>query len=346
MGGFSGTASIGMLTVIAMDRYSVVVNPLSPLRSNNQMKCYYILLLVAWLDAFFFSVIPLLEVGLSVYVPEGYLTTCSFDYLDKSMAARIFMFLFFFFAWCVPLTIIFYCYYHILNAVFRSQKIQSNHNKQKMEIRLAFIVLLVIGLWFLAWTPYSIVAMAGVFGLERYLTPTRSMIPALFCKTAACFNPFLYTISHKRFRNELQRLFFKRKPIYQYSMTRSSYLTRSSRRTRNRVELYTDTAGGVLDNKKLDTYRSSLKSKISLEHETMADIVNTSLYAAGDPCASVFHHRQSQRQQQQQPHQRHKKSLYSKQQISPIVSSEEAGIYVLEVEDLKDPKTKPLETDF
>ncbi|XP_065361768.1 opsin, ultraviolet-sensitive [Calliphora vicina] len=332
VGGFSGTASIGLLTVISVDRYSVVVNPLSPLRFNYQTKYYYFLLVLAWVEAFGFSVIPLLEVGLSVYVPEGYLTTCSFDYLDKSMPARVFMFIFFVFAWCVPLIIIFYCYYHILKAVYKSKNIQSNHNKHKVEERLAFIVLLIIGLWFLAWTPYSIVAMAGVFGMEEHLTPTRSMIPALFCKTAACLNPFLYTISHKRFRNELQRLFCKRKPIYQYSMTRSSYMTRSTRR--NRVDEVA--ADNIVSAKQLEAYRSSLRSKISLDNATIGGVVNSSLYGIADASAGVFHHR----------HKRHKKSSHFVKQISPVVSSEEAGIFVLDVDDIGTFNNQPLETNF
>ncbi|KAI8120873.1 ultraviolet-sensitive, Opsin [Lucilia cuprina] len=331
-GGFSGTASICLLTVISVDRYSVVVNPLSPLRFNYQSKYYYFLVLLAWSEAFFFSVIPLLEVGLSVYVPEGYLTTCSFDYLDKTMPARVFMFLFFFFAWCIPLMIIFYCYFHILRVVFKSKKIQCSHNKQKVEERLAFIVLLIIGLWFLAWTPYSIVAMAGVFGMEEYLTPDRSMVPALFCKTAACLNPFLYTISHKRFRNELQRLFCKRKPIYQYSMTRSSYISRSTRR--NRID---PAVLGNTNAKELEKYRNNLKSKISIDNATISGVVNCSLYGAGEAAADIFHKRKRQ-----------KKSLnLGKKQISPEVSSEEPGIFVLELDDYKTPKTQPsLETNF
>ncbi|XP_013114216.2 opsin Rh4 isoform X1 [Stomoxys calcitrans] len=233
IGGLSGTASIGMLTIIALDRYSVVVNPLNPNRINNTTHYYLFWIIFVWLYALFFSSMPLADIGLSRYVPEGYFTTCSFDYLDTSLRARIFMFVFFVCAWLVPLSIICYCYFHILKVVISTREnIQSNKNKQKTEIRLAFIVLLVILLWFLAWTPYSIVAICGIFHQEEYLTPSRAMIPAVFCKTASCLNPFLYTISHKRFRHEMLRIFCNRKPLVHYSTTRSSYMTRSSRKQR------------------------------------------------------------------------------------------------------------------
>lgn len=34
------------------------------------------------------------------------------------------------------------------------------------------------------------------------------MIPALFCKTAACINPFIYIITHPTFRKEFKKLMF------------------------------------------------------------------------------------------------------------------------------------------
>uniref|UniRef100_A0A1I8M9E2 G-protein coupled receptors family 1 profile domain-containing protein n=1 Tax=Musca domestica TaxID=7370 RepID=A0A1I8M9E2_MUSDO len=235
VGGLSGTASIGMLTIIALDRYSVVVNPLNPNRSNYITQYYTFLIIFVWIYALTFSSMPMLDIGMSRYVPEGYFTTCSFDYLDTSTKARVFMFVFFVCAWLVPLSVICYCYFHILKVVFTARDLPSNKNKQNIEMRLSVVVLLVIMLWFTAWTPYSIVAICGIFEQEQYLTPTRAGIPAIFCKTASCLNPFLYTISHKRFRQELLKLFCKRKRSLRYSLTRSSYMTKSSRRNHNLV---------------------------------------------------------------------------------------------------------------
>lgn len=87
-----------------------------------------------------------------------------------------------------------------------ANSIQSSKDKNKTEVKLALVVIGVIGLWFLAWTPYSIVALLGISGNERYLTPLGSMVPAVFCKISACINPYLYAINHPRFRSELRRL--------------------------------------------------------------------------------------------------------------------------------------------
>nr|XP_036218947.1 neuropeptide SIFamide receptor [Bactrocera oleae]XP_036218953.1 neuropeptide SIFamide receptor [Bactrocera oleae] len=248
VGGLSGTASIGTLTAIALDRYNVVVHPLDPLRKTAKVRSAYIITII-WIYSFAFSIVPALDIGLSVYVPEGFLTTCSFDYLDKGLGPRIFMFSFFVAAWCVPFGIICFSYFYILKVVFAANRIQSSKDKNKTEQKLALIVVGIIGLWFLAWTPYSIVAMMGVFGKQKYLTPLGSMIPALFCKTAACIDPYFYAATHPRFRMEFRRLWLGRGNLRRTSTTRSSYLTRSSTR-RLRVISDVDVRNRCIENAK------------------------------------------------------------------------------------------------
>ncbi|KAG4077086.1 hypothetical protein HA402_016073 [Bradysia odoriphaga] len=206
VGGLTGTASIATLTAISIDRYNVVVYPLEPLRSTTRRKCN-IMVLIVWCYSITFSIVPALNIGFSKYVPEGYLTSCSFDYLDKTTKARIFMFVFFIFAWLIPFIIITYCYTYILKVVISSRHIRSSLDKHKTEKKLSLVVVGVIILWFVAWTPYSIVALLGISGNEDKISPFGSMIPAVFCKASACIDPYVYSISHPRFRKEFGRLF-------------------------------------------------------------------------------------------------------------------------------------------
>ncbi|KAH8316791.1 hypothetical protein KR074_008184 [Drosophila pseudoananassae] len=255
VGGLSGTCAIGTLTAIALDRYNVVVHPLQPLRRCSRLRSYLIILLI-WCYSFLFAVMPALDIGLSVYVPEGFLTTCSFDYLNKETPARIFMALFFVAAYCFPLTAIVYSYFYILKVVVSAGRIQSNKDKAKTEQKLAFIVAAIIGLWFLAWSPYAVVAMMGVFGLEKHITPLGSMIPALFCKTAACVDPYLYAATHPRFRVEVRMLFYGRGILRRVSTTRSSYMTRSRSSFTHRLRTTSGEGadGGSARDHRMETY--------------------------------------------------------------------------------------------
>ncbi|XP_058458646.1 opsin, ultraviolet-sensitive isoform X2 [Malaya genurostris] len=235
LGGLGGSGAILSLTMISIDRYNVVVYPLNPNRSTTRLKVVFMIAFI-WIYAVTFSCIPALEIGLSQYTPEGYLTACSFDYLDRRWDARVFMFCYFLFAWVVPFLTISYCYVAILRVVIGSGSIQSSKNKNKTEIKLASVVIGIIGLWFIAWTPYAVVAMMGVFGYESMLTPAISMIPGMFTKIASCIDPYFYAMNHPRYRQELRRMFGKNP---QMPTSQASRYTRGNSEAGNseRVEL-------------------------------------------------------------------------------------------------------------
>lgn len=53
------------------------------------------------------------------------------------------------------------------------------------------------------WTPYSLISLLGISGHTDLLTPLSSMLPALFAKTAACVDPFIYSLNHPKIRQEI-----------------------------------------------------------------------------------------------------------------------------------------------
>ncbi|XP_014218018.1 opsin, ultraviolet-sensitive-like, partial [Copidosoma floridanum] len=63
----------------------------------------------------------------------------------------------------------------------------------------------IVFLFVASWTPYAVMALTGAFGNRALLTPGVTMIPACTCKTVACLDPYVYAISHPRYRLELQK---------------------------------------------------------------------------------------------------------------------------------------------
>ena len=55
----------------------------------------------------------------------------------------------------------------------------------------------------MAWTPYAMVCLIGCFGNRSVITPLVSQIPAFFAKTASCFNPMVFALSHPKIRQAL-----------------------------------------------------------------------------------------------------------------------------------------------
>ncbi|CAH0729312.1 unnamed protein product, partial [Brenthis ino] len=248
-GGLSGTTSIATLTAIALDRYWAVVHPLEPLRALTAIRAR-LLAVGAWLYAGIFATIPALNIGYGQYVPEGFLTSCSFDYLTDEIPPRYFIFVFFCAGWLAPLCIISFCYTRILHIVVckrnmtnknQEQQMSSRHVKEqakrKAEVKLAALVIMVIALFFVSWTPYAIVALLGIFGRKDLITPVTSMIPALFCKTAACINPFIYIITHPTFRKEFQKMLFKDKSRRMTGTFKTTVYTEASKLHRQSKDL-------------------------------------------------------------------------------------------------------------
>lgn len=240
VGGLTGTTSIATLSAIAMDRYWAVVRPLEAVRALTAIRAR-LLAVGAWIYACIFSIIPALDIGYGRYVPEGYLTSCSFDYLTEDAPPKYFIFVFFCAAWLAPFCTISFCYLSIFRVVAfdrniatknQEHRLSSRHVKEqakrKAEIKLALLVIAVIALFFISWTPYAVVALLGIFGRKNLITPISSMIPALFCKTTACINPFIYIITHPKFRKEFKKMLYMDKSKRMNTMKTLGYVTEAT----------------------------------------------------------------------------------------------------------------------
>jgi len=102
-----------------------------------------------------------------------------------------------------------------------TSRVGQQEEKRKTDIRLGYMVIGALALWFVSWTPYAVVALLGVFDLKDYISPLSSMIPALFCKVSSCTDPWFYALTHPRFKKELMKLLTKsktRKLVRNYGM--------------------------------------------------------------------------------------------------------------------------------
>lgn len=48
-------------------------------------------------------------------------------------------------------------------------------------------------------------SLIGAFGNRNMLTPVATMIPAVACKIVSCLDPWIYAISHPRYRQALEQ---------------------------------------------------------------------------------------------------------------------------------------------
>nr|WIU64933.1 UVS opsin [Gonodactylaceus falcatus] len=218
LGNYSGIGGAMTNAAIAYDRYKTIAKPFEGKMTHGKAL---IIVLGTWLYASPWCILPLLDIW-GRYVPEGFLTTCSMDYLTDDENTRSFVACIFFFAYIVPGSFIIYFYSQIFSHVSAHEKAMKEQAKKmnvdnlrtvgtkedqekSAEIRIAKVCMGLFFMWFSAWTPYAIVALIGTFGNRSLLTPLMSMIPALCCKSIACIDPWIYAINHPKYRLELQK---------------------------------------------------------------------------------------------------------------------------------------------
>ncbi|CAO1392590.1 unnamed protein product [Diamesa serratosioi] len=210
-GSIFGCGSIWTMTMIAFDRYNVIVKGISgkPLTNGKAL----LEILGVWLFSLIWCLAPFL--GWGRYVPEGNMTACGTDYLSKDWFSRSYILAYSVFCYFIPLFMIIYSYYFILKAVMAHEKNMKEQAKkmnvaslrsndtQSSECKLAKVALVTISLWFMAWTPYLVINYGGIFGGN--ISPLATIWGSLFAKANAVYNPIVYGISHPKYRAALAK---------------------------------------------------------------------------------------------------------------------------------------------
>lgn len=210
-GALFGICSMMTLTAIAMDRCLAITQPLVFLGQVSRKRVGMVLAAV-WLYSLGWSLPPFF--GWSAYVPEGLQTSCSWDYMTFTNSVRAYTILLFIFVFFIPLGIIGGCYSSIFRAIRIAGKEMKEINcgqthkvfeRMQCEWKMAKVALLVILLFVISWSPYSVVALTATAGYSHLLTPYMNSVPAVIAKASAIHNPIIYAITHPKYRVAIAR---------------------------------------------------------------------------------------------------------------------------------------------
>ncbi|KAJ0181192.1 hypothetical protein K1T71_003277 [Dendrolimus kikuchii] len=215
-GSLFGCASIWTMTMIAFDRYNVIVKGIAakPMTNNGAL----LRILGIWVFSLAWTLAPFF--GWNRYVPEGNMTACGTDYLSKEWFSRSYILIYSVFVYYTPLLLIIYSYFFIVQAVAAHEKAMREQAKKmnvaslrsseaantSAECKLAKVALMTISLWFMAWTPYLVINYTGVFE-SAPISPLATIWGSLFAKANAVYNPIVYGISHPKYRAALYQKF-------------------------------------------------------------------------------------------------------------------------------------------
>jgi len=213
LGAVTGVCSIWTLVFISFDRYNIICNGFQGPRLTQGKAMF--MCLFAWAMAIGWALPPFF--GWGKYIPEGILDSCSYDYLSQDINTRSYNLCMIIFDFTLPCSIIIFSYVFIVKAIFaheaamRAQakkmnvtNLRSNEAEtQRAEIRIAKTAIANVALWLICWCPYACITIQGVSGNFQNITPLVTMLPALLAKSASCYNPFVYAISHPKYRQAI-----------------------------------------------------------------------------------------------------------------------------------------------
>ncbi|XP_029564864.1 opsin 4xa [Salmo trutta] len=211
-GALFGITSMINLLAISIDRYIVITKPLQALHWTSKRRTSVVIVIV-WLYSLAWSLAPLL--GWSSYIPEGLMTSCTWDYVTSTPANRSYTLMLCVFVFFIPLGIISYCYLCMFLAIRTGsrdmEKLGSQVRKStliqqqsiKTEWKLAKIAFVVIIVYVMSWSPYACVTLIAWAGYGSTLSPYSKAVPAVIAKASAIYNPFIYAIIHSKYRDTL-----------------------------------------------------------------------------------------------------------------------------------------------
>ena len=85
--------------------------------------------------------------------------------------------------------------------VFPDKSMEQRQAIRDNDVKAATTCAIIVMLFTIAWSPYTIIALIGIWGDQSLVTPYSNALPVLFAKTSAFYNPIVYAIMNDRFRS-------------------------------------------------------------------------------------------------------------------------------------------------
>ncbi|GAB1288111.1 Leucine-rich repeat, immunoglobulin-like domain and transmembrane domain-containing protein 3 [Apodemus speciosus] len=199
---FFGMVSIGLLTVVAMDRYLTISCPDGGRRMTS--NTYLSMILGAWINGLFWALMPI--IGWASYAPDPTGATCTINWRRNDASFVSYTMMVIVVNFLVPLTVMFYCYYHVSRSMrlYTASDCTAHLNRdwaEQADVTKMSVVMILMFL--LAWSPYSIVCLWACFGNPKKIPPSMAIIAPLFAKSSTFYNPCIYVAANKKATLEL-----------------------------------------------------------------------------------------------------------------------------------------------
>ncbi|XP_056617199.1 visual pigment-like receptor peropsin [Triplophysa dalaica] len=199
---FFGMASIGLLTMVAIDRYLTICRP--DIGQKLTTLSYTLLIVAAWLNAVFWSSMPI--IGWAGYAPDPTGATCTINWRNNDSSFVSYTMAVIAVNFIIPLSVMFYCYYSVSVTMKRYKAnncLESINMDWSDQMDVTKMSIIMIVMFLVAWSPYSVVCLWASFGDPLKIPASMAIIAPLFAKSSTFYNPCIYVIANKKFRRAI-----------------------------------------------------------------------------------------------------------------------------------------------
>nr|DAC74073.1 TPA_exp: Go opsin [Branchiostoma belcheri] len=203
-------SSLNTLVVIAGFRYISLCRPQYAYKLTHRVTAYS--LIGVWLYSLLWTVPPL--VGWSSYTYELFGTSCSIKWTVEDTSEMVYVIGSCLFCYLVHLLLLVFFYYKIAKRM-RKLNLRGQHavptasgrrdfvtsSRMQSETRATMMCFLMVILFMVAWTPYTVSSFWST--LVNEIPLWAATYPTMFAKSSCVFNPLIYAVAHKKFRSFL-----------------------------------------------------------------------------------------------------------------------------------------------
>ena len=221
----NGCAAIYMLVALSMVRYATTAKSSVSIHLQRRLEQHgFYLVLMCFIMSGAWAIPPLFG-HMSSYAPEGLGFHCGLDWFDRSLPSRIYFFLLFLSVFFLPIIIVIYVNIYIQRTVYRLTHLQPAvllelcpvSTEERMRRHLSYSLFIKqsrrlnrlrddrhfviatgisVVVYFIAWTPYSLVAIGQVFGDQFSLYhPWLMTTCAVLAKLSMITNPMIFMVT-------------------------------------------------------------------------------------------------------------------------------------------------------
>ncbi|XP_078378506.1 melanopsin-like [Oculina patagonica] len=198
--------------------------------SRSILRKLHFVIVGLWMFALLWSIFPFF--GWSAYAHEGASALCSIHWQSSDPSDIAYIACIFFFFYAGPIGAMVTAYSSIFHTV--KKMTQNAHHMWgenaaptleavRAESKTARMSFIMSFCFIFAWTPYAVVSLYAVIKApDPVVSPLVAALPALFAKTAACYNPVIYFLLFKKFRVSLRQTLRPLSVLVSFSKTDTS----------------------------------------------------------------------------------------------------------------------------